>query len=113
MSGYALPVTKDDSSPIVRAKRKMAEAHLKVAEGEAYQAALTVLVQVMMGKDAAGNPIKSSARDRVQAAKALLRSAAETFEAHKDAPEAPSVNITIGVPEIIRVAERLKGASSA
>ena len=112
MSRFALPATTDDTSPIVRAKRKMAEAHLKVAEGEGYQAALIVLLQIATGKDSQGQPIKSSPRDKTQAAKALLKSAAETFAAHADAPQAPSVNISISVPEVIRVADRLRGVES-
>lgn len=110
MSKFALPIEPDDSSAIARIKRKMAEAHLTVAEGDGYLAALIVLQRIVMGVDDKGVPLSNlSHRDKIQAAKAILKSQAETVESEKDAPQQqPAFNITIGVPEILRAVEEAK-----
>lgn len=58
-----------------RIRVRLAEAHLRGAEAGAFDAAVTTLLQAMVGKDAEGRALEVPMATRVEAAVALLRHA--------------------------------------
>lgn len=101
--GLPVPATAADDGTLVNLKRKLAEAHLEHAEQGTVKAALTVLLQIGLGKDGAGNPLKAAHRTRVAAMAAYLRNLRETIDGETERPAGDAqITINIGVPALVK-----------
>lgn len=88
-----------------RLRARLAQAHIRAGDANGFDAAVATLVQIAVGKDENGKALKVAPRTRVQAAQALLRSAAiimKAMESDEDLRKGvpPQIVFNIGVPEL-------------
>jgi hypothetical protein len=90
--GEVLDAHGDTEDKTARLQVRLAEAHLRLADANVYDAVLAEMAQIVLAKNPDGSARKVAWRTRVRAATVLLRSASE---AAKSAEKGPSVAVQV------------------